>query len=173
MARLFGQRAHVFVPSGVHPTAIAAIAAEGAQVTEITGRTTRWCGSRPRPRATPGLALVQDAGGPGDEQVPGWVVEGYSTLFAEVDMQLSEARGAEPALMVIPAGVGSLAQAGITHYAAGRDQAQPPADGGARHRRLRPGQPGPRRTEHHLDQRDDHGRANCGCSFHARLALPT
>ena len=47
--------------------------------------------------------------------MPAWVVEGYSTLFAEVDMQLSEA-GAEPALMVIPAGVGSLAQAGITHY---------------------------------------------------------
>src|SRR6266567_1818792 len=37
MARLFGQRAQVFVPSGVHPTAVAAIAAEAAQVTEITG----------------------------------------------------------------------------------------------------------------------------------------
>jgi diaminopropionate ammonia-lyase len=37
MARLFGQRAHVFVPGGVHPTAVAAIAAEGAQVTEIAG----------------------------------------------------------------------------------------------------------------------------------------
>src|SRR5438034_2983027 len=37
MAGLLGQRAHVFVPSGVHPTAVAAIAAEGAQVTEITG----------------------------------------------------------------------------------------------------------------------------------------
>jgi len=37
MARLFGQRAQVFVPGGVHPTAVAAIASEGAQVTEITG----------------------------------------------------------------------------------------------------------------------------------------
>ena len=37
MAGLLGQRAHVFVPSGVHPAAVAAIAAEGAQVTEITG----------------------------------------------------------------------------------------------------------------------------------------
>src|SRR2546430_7283082 len=37
MARFLGQRAHVFVPSGVHPTAVAAIAAEGAQVTEIAG----------------------------------------------------------------------------------------------------------------------------------------
>src|ERR1700745_269536 len=37
MARLLGQRAHVFVPGGVHPTAVAAIAAEGARVTEIAG----------------------------------------------------------------------------------------------------------------------------------------
>jgi diaminopropionate ammonia-lyase len=31
MARLFGQQAHVFVPAGVHPTAVAAITAEGAR----------------------------------------------------------------------------------------------------------------------------------------------
>src|ERR1700745_1418345 len=37
MARLLGQRAHVFVPGGVHPTAVAAVAAGGARVTEIAG----------------------------------------------------------------------------------------------------------------------------------------
>ncbi len=115
MARLFGQRAHVFVPSGVHPTAVAAIGAEGAQVTEIAGTYDDAVRLAAEVAGTPGMTLIQDAGWPGYEQVPAWVVEGYSTLFAEVDMQLSEA-GAEPALMVIPAGVGSLAQAGITHY---------------------------------------------------------
>ena len=85
-------------------------------------------------------------------------------------MQLSEA-GAEPALMVIPAGVG-LAGPGRHHplpQPAGIKRNRP-ADGGARHRRLRPGQPGPRRTEHHLDQRDDHGRAELRYSFHAGRA---
>ncbi len=116
MARLFGQRAHVFVPGGVHPTAVAAIAAEGAQVTEIAGTYDEAVRLAAEAAGKPGTALVQDAGWPGYEQVPGWVVEGYSTLFAEIDVQLSAAGVAGPALVVIPAGVGSLAQAGITHY---------------------------------------------------------
>ena len=116
MAWLFGQRAHVFVPVGVHPTAVAAIAAEGAQVTEIAGPYDEAVRLAAEAAGEPGTALVQDAGWPGYEQVPAWVVEGYSTLFAEVDAQLAEAGVAEPALVVIPAGVGSLAQAGITHY---------------------------------------------------------
>ena len=116
MARLSGQRARVFVPSGVHPTAVAAIAAEGAQVTEITGTYHDAVRLAAEAADRPGATLVQDAGWPGYEQVPGWIVEGYSTLFAEVDEQLADAGAAEPALVVIPAGVGSLSQAGIIHY---------------------------------------------------------
>ncbi len=116
MARLFGQRAHVFVPGGVHPTAVAAIAAEGAQVSEVGGTYDQAVRLAAEAAGQPGTTLVQDAGWRGYEQIPAWIVEGYSTLFAEVDAQLSEARVATPALMVIPAGVGSLAQAGIIHY---------------------------------------------------------
>jgi diaminopropionate ammonia-lyase len=52
-------------------------------------------------------------------------VDGYSTLFAEVDEQLAAAGAAGtagaagaagPALVAIPAGVGSLAQAAVIHY---------------------------------------------------------
>ena len=117
MARLLGQRAHVFVPTGVHPTAIAAIAAEGAQVTEITGTYDDAVRLAAKAAREPDAELVQDAGWPGYEEVPGWIVDGYSTLFAEVDEQLAEAGAAAgPALVAIPAGVGSLAQAAITHY---------------------------------------------------------
>jgi diaminopropionate ammonia-lyase len=122
MARLLGQRAHVFVPSGVHPTALAAIAAEGAQVTEITGTYDDAVRIAAKAAREPDAELVQDAGWPGYEEVPGWIVDGYSTLFAEVDEQLAAAGATEtagaasPALVAIPAGVGSLAQAAITHY---------------------------------------------------------
>jgi len=116
MARLLGQRAHVFVPSGVHPTAVAAIAAEGAQVTEITGTYDDAVRIAAKAAREPDAELVQDAGWPGYEEVPGWIVDGYSTLFAEVDEQLVAAGAASPALVAIPAGVGSLAQAAITHY---------------------------------------------------------
>ena len=128
MARLVGQRAHVFVPSGVHPTAVAAIAAEGAQVTEITGTYDDAVRLAAKAAREPDAELVQDAGWPGYEEVPGWIVDGYSTLFGEVDEQLAAAGAtgtagaataagtAGPALVAIPAGVGSLAQAAIIHY---------------------------------------------------------
>jgi diaminopropionate ammonia-lyase len=116
------------VPSGVHPTAVAAIAAEGAQVTEITGTYDDAVRLAVKAAREPDAELVQDAGWPGYEEVPGWIVDGYSTLFAEIDEQLAAARAAGPtvtagaagaagpALVAIPAGVGSLAQAAIIHY---------------------------------------------------------
>jgi diaminopropionate ammonia-lyase len=116
MARLFGQRGHVFVPGGVHPVAVAAIRAEGARVTEIAGSYDEAVRLAAEAAGEPGAELVQDAGWPGYERTPGWIVEGYSTLFAEVDAQLAEAAAAGPALVVMPAGVGSLAQAGVIHY---------------------------------------------------------
>jgi diaminopropionate ammonia-lyase len=115
-ARLLGQRAHVFVPSGVHATAVAAIAAEGARVTEITGTYDDAVQLAAEAARQPDAELVQDAGWPGYEEVPGWIVDGYSTLFAEIGEQLAEAGAADPGLVAIPAGVGSLAQAGVTHY---------------------------------------------------------
>jgi diaminopropionate ammonia-lyase len=123
MAQVFGQRAHVFVPSGVHPAAIAAIAAEGARVTEIAGPYDEAVRLAAEAAGGPEAELVQDAGWPGYEQVPGWIVEGYSTLFAEVAEQLAQAGAAGPGLVVIPAGVGSLAQAGVTHYRSRPDRA--------------------------------------------------
>jgi diaminopropionate ammonia-lyase len=43
--------------------------------------------------------------------VPQRIVDGYSTLFREIDLQ--------PDLVVVPMGVGSIAQAAVTHYRSG------------------------------------------------------
>jgi diaminopropionate ammonia-lyase len=57
--------------------------------------------------------LIQDTAWPGYEEIPQYIVDGYSTMFAEVDEQL----GSDAASLVItPMGVGSLAQAVLTHY---------------------------------------------------------
>ncbi|WP_336207099.1 pyridoxal-phosphate dependent enzyme [Nonomuraea sp. LPB2021202275-12-8] len=118
MARLFGQRAHVFTAEGVHPAAVAAIAAEGAQVTQVDGTYDEAVHRAATAAEEPGAVLVQDTAWPGYEETPSWIVEGYSTLFAEIDEQLGR-----PDLMVVPAGVGSLAQAAVTHYRSGAAQA--------------------------------------------------
>ena len=98
MARLLGHRARVFVPSGVHPAAVAAIMAEGAQVTEVSGSYDQAVRRAAEAAREPSATLVQDTAWPGYEQVPGWIVEGYSTLFAEIDAQLSDAGCASPGL---------------------------------------------------------------------------
>lgn len=119
IARRLGQRAHVFVSRGVHPGAVAAIEGEGARVTRVAGgydRTVREAEEAARAAAAEGAVLVQDMGWEGYEEVPGWIVEGYSTLFAEIDRQLADAGADAPDLVAVPVGVGSLAQAAVTHY---------------------------------------------------------
>jgi diaminopropionate ammonia-lyase len=119
MARLTSTPARVFVPAVTDPAARAAIASENAEVTRINGSyddavatARRWAGDHP------GAALIQDTAWPGYEDVPAWIVEGYSTLFAELDSQLAAAGAGAPALVAVPVGVGSLGQAAVMHYRA-------------------------------------------------------
>jgi diaminopropionate ammonia-lyase len=62
---------------------------------------------------------VQDTAWAGYESVPSWIVEGYGTLLAEVDQQFAERELPGPDLVSVPVGVGSLAQAVVTHYRRG------------------------------------------------------
>jgi diaminopropionate ammonia-lyase len=127
MAGLVGAAAHVFVPAVMRAAARAAIAAEGAEVTAVAGSydeaVTAAVGWAAGHRAA---QLVQDTAWPGYEQVPGWIVAGYSTLFEELDDQLRQAGAWPAALVAVPVGVGSLAQAAVAHYR-GTDAAPGPA----------------------------------------------
>jgi diaminopropionate ammonia-lyase len=129
VARLVGVPARVFVPAVIRPPVIAAIESEGAQVIQVAGdydeavaAASGWA------RAHPGAELIQDTAWPDYQQVPAWIAEGYSTLFAETDDQLAAAGAAPPALVVVPVGVGSLALAAVAHYrAAGAPPREPAA----------------------------------------------
>ncbi|MGW8375100.1 pyridoxal-phosphate dependent enzyme [Streptomyces sp. ODS28] len=116
MARLLGQRAHVFVPRGVPEEAVRAIAAEGAELSRVPGPYDEAVARAAEAAGAPDALLIQDAGWPGYETVPGWIVEGYSTLCAELDEQLAAAGASAPGLVAVPVGVGSLSQAVVTHY---------------------------------------------------------
>jgi diaminopropionate ammonia-lyase len=116
-ASMLGLDAHVVVPQGVPEHAASAIAAEGATVTRVNGtydqavqRAAAYAAARPD------AELIQDLAWPGYEEVPGWIVEGYATLLHEIDADLAARRLAQPGMIVVPAGVGSLAQAVIAHY---------------------------------------------------------
>lgn len=117
MARLCGAPSRVFVPGVTEPATRAAIAGEGAEVVQVAGGYDEAvAAARQWAEGQPGSALIQDTAWPGYEQVPGWIVEGYSTLFCELDAQLPAAGARPPALVAVPVGVGSLAQAAVAHY---------------------------------------------------------
>ena len=113
MAHLLGVRARVFVPDGLGSSAVDAIAGEGAEVVrtslvydEVVQLVARSVAGRPEE------VLVQDTSWPGYEDIPRWTVDGYSTLFQEIDDQLGE----QADLVAVPTGVGSLLQAALQHY---------------------------------------------------------
>lgn len=115
-ARLLGHRASIVVPPGVSATAVSAILDEGAEVSAVEGTYDDAVAEAARLAEHIGGVLVQDTAWEGYEEIPGWIVEGYATLFVEADEQLLATGPGRPDLVVVPTGVGSLLQASLAHY---------------------------------------------------------
>ena len=56
-----------------------------------------------------GWILVQDTAWPGYEEIPAWIMEGYTTIAWELFQQLEGPGGRMPTHLFIQAGVGSFA----------------------------------------------------------------
>ncbi|MFN8631755.1 MAG: pyridoxal-phosphate dependent enzyme [Chloroflexota bacterium] len=122
-ARLLGHRASWSWRRACIPTPSRRSPARARRWSRARSPTTTRLPGR-RPAQAPDAILVQDMGWPGYEQIPAWIVEGYATLCAEADDQLAEA-GARAEPVVVPVGVGSFAQAVVTHYRSRADGAAP------------------------------------------------
>ena len=60
--------------------------------------------------------VLSDTSWPGYEKIPRWVIEGYTTIFQEVDEELSRWQQRGPDLVVVQIGVGALAVAVVQQY---------------------------------------------------------
>jgi diaminopropionate ammonia-lyase len=109
-AAMLGLPAQVFVPDVVSDAAVDAIRSEGATVT-VVPHSYDAAVAEAASYASGDRLLIQDSAWPGYEVIPQHIVDGYSTLFREIDVQ--------PDLVVVPMGVGSVAQAAVTHYRSG------------------------------------------------------
>jgi diaminopropionate ammonia-lyase len=112
MARLLGLSARIFVPAGTARARIEAIENEGATCEVVEGayddavaRSAEEAGKR--------SLVISDTSWPGYEDVPRWVIEGYSTIFWEIEDQLGH-QGVDA--VVIQLGVGALGAAAVRHW---------------------------------------------------------
>jgi diaminopropionate ammonia-lyase len=114
-ARDLGLESLIFVPSFVVPSRVEAIRSEGAQV-EIVDGTYEDSLRAAAAAASDRCLLVCDDAWPGYEEVPRWVIDGYSTMFWEIDEQLASSGNQPPDVVMVQMGVGALATAVVTHY---------------------------------------------------------
>ena len=112
VARTRGLGATILVPAGTARARIDAIESEGATVRVVDGSyddAVRLGAELADERRL----VLSDTSWPGYEEVPGWVIEGYSTIFHEVDAQA----GGPVDAAFVPIGVGALAAAAARHLA--------------------------------------------------------
>jgi diaminopropionate ammonia-lyase len=111
VAALRGLACRIYLPAGSAPARAEAIAAEGAEVVVTGGAYEQAVAQATRAGAETGAIEIADVGESGPAR---WVVDGYQTLYAEI-----EADGGCDVLLV-PAGVGSLAAAAARYGAQAR-----------------------------------------------------
>jgi diaminopropionate ammonia-lyase len=111
-ARLTGNRAVIYVPRHTVRARIDAIRGEGAEVIVVDGTYDDAVHRADHDSRLNGWQVISDTAYPGYMEIPAWVIEGYSTMFAEIQ--------ARPDVVIIQAGVGGLAAAAVQHFAGAR-----------------------------------------------------
>ena len=115
VAGLLGLGAKIFVPEDTAAARREAIAGEGAEVIVVRGTYDEAVERSAEEAGEHGL-VVSDMSWPGYERIPGWVIEGYSTMLWEIDDQLERRGEAGPDLAVVQVGVGAFAAAVTRHF---------------------------------------------------------
>ncbi|MDP9440313.1 MAG: diaminopropionate ammonia-lyase [Actinomycetota bacterium] len=115
MARMLGLGARIFVPAGMAPARIEAIRSEGAEVVVVRG-TYDEAVARSAEEAGGRCLVISDTSWPGYEDVPRWVIDGYSTILWEVEDELGRLGEGGPTLVVVQIGVGAFAAAVTRHF---------------------------------------------------------
>lgn len=115
MAKLLNLPAEIFVPTAMNNHARELIANKGAKVTVVEGDYDESVRSAAEKAATTlGGLLIQDMAFEGYDDIPSWIVDGYSTMLREIDFQLED-RNLKPTIIITPVGVDSRPAAVVTH----------------------------------------------------------
>jgi diaminopropionate ammonia-lyase len=118
VASLLGLTATILVPAGTAQARIDAIASESARV-EVVDGTYDDAIAASAALADADHLVISDTSWDGYEDVPRAVIDGYSTMFHEIDDALAARRLRPPDVVAVQAGVGAFAAAALRHYRTG------------------------------------------------------
>ena len=106
----------IYVHKDTSQARIDAIIEYGAEVRVVKGNyddAVRQCS---QDAAANGWQVISDTSWPGYEEVPAWVMQGYTTMFAETQEQLAAQGLIKPTHIFVQAGVGAFAAATLGFY---------------------------------------------------------
>jgi diaminopropionate ammonia-lyase len=95
---------------------IAAIESTGSRVVVIDGNYDDAVRQVEQDALKNGWQVISDTSWEGYEDIPRWVMQGYSTIFAEAQEQFAALGMLRPTHVLVQAGVGSLAAAAVGYY---------------------------------------------------------
>jgi len=109
-------RAVVYVHKGTSQARIDAIAGYGAEVHIVDGTYDDAVRRASSDAAANGWHVISDTSWEGYEDVPRWVMQGYTTMLTEAQEQLAGQGITKPTHLIVQAGVGALAAATTGFY---------------------------------------------------------
>jgi len=114
-AREFGHKAVVYMPKGTAPERLENIQKLGAEAEILPFNYDDAVRHADRMAKEHGWVMVQDTAWPGYEDIPAWILQGYTTIAGEIENQLEQNGYPKPTHLFLQAGVGSVA-GGISGY---------------------------------------------------------
>lgn len=113
-ARQLRQQSVIFVPANTVSSRVLNIEREGARVVTVDGTYDDTVAAMAEQAEVNGWSIISDMSWPGYEEIPRWIMAGYTTLFAEIDRAIGPKDKVDIAF--IPSGCGALAGTAAWHY---------------------------------------------------------
>jgi diaminopropionate ammonia-lyase len=115
-AKKLGQKAVIFMPADSVSARVENIRGEGAVVVLVAGTFDDCVKRCAADAAANNWQAISDTAYPGYREIPGWILLGYTSIFAELEGILHQPGKAGVDVVILPAGVGGLAAAGAFYY---------------------------------------------------------